>query len=215
MSASSATAQYVVAAADAAWRDRAQIALLPISTKAPPSRCNANDAATKSSDRLLSTASRRVAPSSAAPPIAHTVPSLKLHKPDTPAPRSCTCLCGRPAVPTSPAASQCKYSAACIPKSPATACRTVVLPACCLARSSTACTVLQIVGTVHACSNDSVNGLGVRKGGAELARERAANEQHRKPLFAPHEVRRWRLRSLCPQHRPLAEQGRPSTHRAH
>eukprot|EP00966_Prymnesium_polylepis_P161791 3739545-Prymnesium_polylepis.1 len=51
MSASSAIAQYAVAEADAAWRDGAQIARLPTSSKAPPSRSNANDAAMKSSDR--------------------------------------------------------------------------------------------------------------------------------------------------------------------
>eukprot|EP00966_Prymnesium_polylepis_P171348 3960842-Prymnesium_polylepis.1 len=125
----------------------------------------------KSRERLLSTASSRLAPSSAAPPIAHAVPSRELHEPRTPAPRNCACLCGLPAVPTSAAPRQCPYSAACRPTPPAAACTIVVLPFRCFARSSATCTVLQVVGTVHACSGDRTNGFDARNGEAELAKD--------------------------------------------
>eukprot|EP00966_Prymnesium_polylepis_P295806 6832020-Prymnesium_polylepis.2 len=125
----------------------------------------------KSSDRLFSTVSSRAVRSSTATPIANAEPLRELLEPCTPAPRSCTCLCGRPAVPTGAAPSHSSYSTACRPTPPAAACTIIVLPACCVARSSAACTVLQVVGTVHACSADIANGFGARKREAERAKD--------------------------------------------
>ena len=92
MSASIATAQYAVDGAEAAWRAKAQMLRLPISSRAPPSPSTASETGMKSSERLLSAACARPDPSNRAAPIANTEPSRELHVPSAPTSRSCACL---------------------------------------------------------------------------------------------------------------------------
>eukprot|EP00966_Prymnesium_polylepis_P245647 5682670-Prymnesium_polylepis.1 len=138
------------------------MARFPISSKDPPSPSSANDDAMKSSERLLSTVSMRVAQSSASMATAQAVASRELHDCSTSVARSCACLCGFPAVPISTLPSQCPYSTAWQPMPPTAACTSMALPACGPARCSDMCTVLHVTGTVHTCSNDSATGLRAR-----------------------------------------------------
>ena len=129
MSRSSAIAQYPVAGDDAAWRDDAQMLRLPISWNAAPSPSNINDAAMKSSERLLRTTRERAAHSRSAAPYVNVSPLRELPSALTPASTSCACLCGRPAVPRDAADSHCAYSIALSPTPPAAACTTILCPA--------------------------------------------------------------------------------------
>ena len=169
MSASRAIAQYDVDDADARWRSDAQMARLPISSKAPPSLSDAKEAVIKSSERLLSTACARAASHRRITPIVKAAPSRELHRARTPASRSWACLCDRPAVPKADAPSHCAYSTALSPTPPAAACTMIELPARSTARSTAACVVLHVTGSVHACSKDSADGLSARRGTAAIA----------------------------------------------
>ena len=115
MSASSAIALYELAGSasvadcehvDMRWRTPLQTPRLPISSKVPPSPSDANDAAMKSSERLLNTACDRPADRSRVTPTAKAAPSRELHVSRTPAELTTACLCARPAVPKACARSQ-------------------------------------------------------------------------------------------------------------
>ena len=142
---------------------------LPISSKAPPSPSDANEAAMKSSERLLSTACKRVASKRRVAPIVRAVPSRELHMASTPIARSWPCLCGCPAVPASKALSHRTYSTALSPTPPAAAWTIIELPVQSPARSMAACVVLHVTGSEHTRSKDSVEGLAARKGAAAIA----------------------------------------------
>ena len=123
----------------------------------------------KSRERLLSTACDRVAIDCRVMPVARAAPSRELHTASTPVSRRWACLCGRPAVPTADACTHCAYSTALRPTPPAAACTIIAWPAQSLLRSTAACVVLHVTGSVHACSKSNVDGLLARKGVAAIA----------------------------------------------
>eukprot|EP00966_Prymnesium_polylepis_P324017 7380125-Prymnesium_polylepis.2 len=131
---------------------------LPMSSKAPPSARDANDAAIKSADRLLSTACSRVVSSKRAAPTAKAELLRELQRIITPIHWSRPIFCCCPAVPTVSPRSHCAYSTALRPTPPAAACTMMPWSAHSAARSSATWVVLQVIGSVHACSNDRVVG---------------------------------------------------------
>eukprot|EP00964_Phaeocystis_antarctica_P109117 scaffold73607_cov68-Phaeocystis_antarctica.AAC.1 len=166
MSLSIASTSYRTAARACRIRAALHTPRLPISSKVPPSPSSAVDAEMKSSDKLLSTTAKRPPQSARAAPRANAAPprdelsEIALGPPWT-APR-----------PTPPAAVW--TSAAC----PRRSC----------APPSAACTVLHVIGSVHADSKESETGLGASNAAgprATLARLATLNPSTATP------VRRW------------------------
>eukprot|EP00964_Phaeocystis_antarctica_P009599 scaffold5224_cov78-Phaeocystis_antarctica.AAC.2 len=165
---------------------------LPISSKAPLSPSNATDAEMKSSDKLLSTTAKRPPQSARAAPCANAAPprdelsEVALGPPRT-APRSFTsrCLYGWPAVAWTTPPSQCTYSTATSPTPPAAAWTSAACPRRSWAPPSAACTVLHVIGSVHAASKESAAGLGASNAAgprATLARQAMLNPSTAAPV---------------------------------
>ena len=114
----------------------------------------------KSVDKLFSTKLRRAAWYARAAPYANVAASRELALLQTPTPRSNVCLCRRPAVPSTLTPSQCAYSTATSPTPPAAAWTSIACPRRSCVPLSAACTVLHVIGSVHAASKESAAGLG-------------------------------------------------------
>eukprot|EP00964_Phaeocystis_antarctica_P116837 scaffold80720_cov71-Phaeocystis_antarctica.AAC.8 len=167
MSSSIASTSYRAAVRACCIRAALHTPRLPISSKAPPSPSSAADAEMKSSDKLLSTIAKRLLRSAHAAPRANAAPSRDelseiAWRPPGTAPRSPTgwCLYGRPAVAWTTLPSQCAYSTATSPTPPAAAWISAACPRRSCAPPSAACTVLHVIGSVHAASKESAAGLG-------------------------------------------------------
>eukprot|EP00964_Phaeocystis_antarctica_P151496 scaffold119109_cov68-Phaeocystis_antarctica.AAC.6 len=160
MSSSIANTSYRTAARACCIRAALHTPRLPISSKAPPSPSSAVDAEMKSVDKLFSTRHRRAAWHARAAPCANVAASRELVLLQTPRPRSNVCLCRRPAVPSTLAPSQCAYSTATSPTPPTAAWISIACPRRSCAPPSAACTVLHVIGSVHAASKESAAGLG-------------------------------------------------------
>eukprot|EP00964_Phaeocystis_antarctica_P088953 scaffold56656_cov67-Phaeocystis_antarctica.AAC.2 len=167
MSLSIASTSYRTAARACRIRAALHTPRLPISSKAPPSPSSTVDAEMKSSDKLLSTAAKRPPQSARAAPRANAAPprdelsEIALGPPRT-APRLFTsrCLYGWPAAAWTTTPSQCTYSTATSPTPPAAAWTSAACPRRSCAPPSAECTVLHVIGSVHAASKESAAGLG-------------------------------------------------------
>jgi len=195
MSLSIASTSYRTAARACRIRTALHTPRLPISSKAPPSPSSAADAEMKSSDKLLSTTAKRPPQSARAAPRANAAPprdelsEIALGPPRT-APRLFTsrCLYGWPAVAWTTPPSQWAYSTATRPTPPAAAWTSAACPRRSCAPPSAACTVLHVIGSVHAASKESAAGLGASNAAgprATLARLATLNPSTAAP------VRRW------------------------
>eukprot|EP00966_Prymnesium_polylepis_P005949 136048-Prymnesium_polylepis.1 len=134
----------------------------PISSKEPCAQRHANDAAMKSSERLLSTACERLPLSHRRAPDANAAALRELQSARSPLKCRRMCFCGRPAVPMARADSHCTYSTVLSPTPPAAAWIMMADPARKAARASAVWAVLHETGKVHDCSKVSVLGLSAK-----------------------------------------------------
>ena len=175
MSASSAITPYADADVAAECLPELHTARFPISPKSPPSPSVAKDADVKSSERELRTECKRAPSRSRCTPCANALPSRELRAPLTPSRLSCACLCALPALPmTRDTPNQCAYSRAFRPTPPVVACTSTRSPERSRLLLCAMCTVLQVTGSVHACSNDSAAGNGAISGARARAVEAKA-----------------------------------------
>eukprot|EP00966_Prymnesium_polylepis_P214659 4970734-Prymnesium_polylepis.4 len=143
----------------------------PISANVPPSVRHAKVVEIKSRERLLSEPKWRLLSCERNAATANAAQSRELLRSSTKIERKCLCLCGAPAVPRTGAPSHCAYSTALRPTPPAAACTMKFRPRWRCDRSRDMWVVLQVTGSVHACSKVNGSGLGASDMSSVRARD--------------------------------------------